>query len=160
LLCQRLPDPPPGLVIDMPSQAPPDSTTRQLFDAHVSANECKGCHALIDPLGNAFEHFDSEGAFREMDGGQHVDSSGVLTGTAAPSQPFADAVGLSRLLAETAEARGCYQRMFLRFATAQSDPQVEQTLVVMLHASGDPADYVGMLLAYAGSDLFTRRRLP
>ena len=74
LLCGELPPPPAD--VPPPKPASEGGTTRERFAEH-SANACAtGCHACMDPLGFAFEHYDGIGKFRTMDNGGVVDASG------------------------------------------------------------------------------------
>ncbi|NJN37042.1 MAG: DUF1588 domain-containing protein [Nitrospiraceae bacterium] len=40
---------------------------------------CSGCHALMNPIGFAFERFDSIGRERLRDKGMQIDDSGEIT---------------------------------------------------------------------------------
>jgi hypothetical protein len=54
-------------------------TVRQRLDAHRREPACTNCHARIDPLGFALEHFDSIGRWRDRyRDGTEIDSSGTL----------------------------------------------------------------------------------
>jgi hypothetical protein len=39
---------------------------------------CAGCHAKMDPIGFALEHFDAVGRWRESDAGQPIDAASKL----------------------------------------------------------------------------------
>jgi hypothetical protein len=73
--------PPPG---DAGSIPPDDvladgKTVRQRLEAHRRDASCVNCHARMDPLGFALEHFDSIGRWRETyRDGQQIDASGKL----------------------------------------------------------------------------------
>jgi hypothetical protein len=73
--------PPPG---DAGSIPPDDvladgKTVRQRLEAHRRDASCVNCHARIDPLGFALEHFDSIGRWRETyRDGQVIDATGTL----------------------------------------------------------------------------------
>jgi hypothetical protein len=55
-------------------------TVRQRLEAHRTDASCKNCHARIDPLGFALEHYDPIGRWRDKyRDGQPIDSSGVLS---------------------------------------------------------------------------------
>lgn len=75
------PPPPPGA-----DQLPDDAkratgrNLRELMVAHREKPECANCHAKMDPLGFGLENFDPIGAWRSIDGGEPVDSSGELPG--------------------------------------------------------------------------------
>src|SRR5262245_29616379 len=84
LLCQSLP-PPPMNVNAVPP--PPDGkrTHRQRLEQHSTDASCAGCHKLMDPLGFAFESFDSVGRHRDNDeAGKKIDASGTLTNAGSP----------------------------------------------------------------------------
>ena len=45
------------------------------MEQHRSNPVCASCHAKIDPLGFAMEHFDAIGRWRETDGGAAIDAT-------------------------------------------------------------------------------------
>ncbi|HYQ15485.1 MAG TPA: DUF1592 domain-containing protein [Polyangiaceae bacterium] len=116
LLCGELPSPPPNVPPAKPASA--GGTTRQRFSEH-DQNECaKGCHALMDPLGFAFEHYDGIGRYRTLDNGQPVDASGsVMLDGAAHS--FSDAIELTQVLAASASVQSCFAKQWFRFAVGR-----------------------------------------
>jgi mono/diheme cytochrome c family protein len=73
------PPPPP------PPNVPPldgkelKGTLRQRMDEHRANAVCASCHAKMDPIGFAFEHFDAVGRYRDKDGSEVIDATGVLT---------------------------------------------------------------------------------
>jgi hypothetical protein len=74
------PPPPPGvsttLVEPPPGALPP--TIRERLAQHRQNAACASCHAAIDPLGFALEHFDAIGGWRTMDeAGKPVDATGT-----------------------------------------------------------------------------------
>lgn len=78
LLCADMPPPPP-VVGDLP---PPTGaqTTRQRYEQHTGNPSCSGCHALMDPIGFAFEHLDATGKYRETENGFTIDTGGRIAG--------------------------------------------------------------------------------
>ncbi|MFT4547341.1 MAG: hypothetical protein ACI8XO_004058 [Verrucomicrobiales bacterium] len=73
--------PPP----DPPANIPPldgkselSGTIRQKLEQHREDPNCAACHALMDPIGLAFENFDAIGRWRTEDNGQPIVASGVL----------------------------------------------------------------------------------
>jgi hypothetical protein len=94
----------------------PNQTNRQRIDAVTGAGTCgAGCHAtVINPLGFAFENYDSIGRFRTTDNGAAVDAAGVyeLDGTEVS---FSNAIELVQLLASSTAANRCYARNWLSY---------------------------------------------
>ena len=108
ILGTPVPAPPPGVVnnIDAPEQA--GLTIRQRIEQHRKDPRCASCHALMDPVGMAFEHFDAAGQWRdqEADGAKTsaVDASGKLVS----GESFDGALSLIQILSTT--NRGDYYR--------------------------------------------------
>lgn len=67
LLCQVVPPPPDNVVPELPPQPPGGATLEQLLELHLTDPACATCHGLTDPVGFAFEHFNSIGAYRTVD---------------------------------------------------------------------------------------------
>jgi hypothetical protein len=90
------PNPPPpdaGSFKDTKQQHTPRNFREKLAQ-HASNPSCAACHKRIDPLGFALENYDAIGTWREQVGGQPVDNSGKLPGTAA----FVGVDGLKQVL--------------------------------------------------------------
>lgn len=76
LLCDEVDPPPPGVVTELPPDDPNvPKTMKMKLEAHQSDPSCAGCHAGIDPIGYALEHYDSIGAYRTLDNGLTIDSA-------------------------------------------------------------------------------------
>src|SRR5690606_10990257 len=64
--------------------------------------ECAGCHAQMDPIGFAFEHFDAVGRWRDAEGGLPIESASLL-----PDGTEIDGIeGVRRLLLRDPERFG------------------------------------------------------
>lgn len=83
----RTPPPPPPNVepLEPTPSDKPKATIRQQLEAHASHTVCASCHAKIDPLGLAFDHYDAIGRWRTTEkvvGGLGADppvqASGIL----------------------------------------------------------------------------------
>jgi hypothetical protein len=73
------PPPPPGVPqLDDGSHGPLTGTLRQRMIQHRQDPACAACHQTMDPIGFGLENFDAVGAWRTMDDGAPIDSSGVL----------------------------------------------------------------------------------
>jgi len=158
LLCETLPNPPAGLNVTPPIISEV-KTTRQLFDAHVSNPACSGCHSLIDPIGNGFEAFDGEGAYRTTENGQPIDSTGELAYTKDANGNFNGVLDLANRLAQSNEVKQCFAKMLFRFGSAQTSDATEQELL----AEAPPAlpdSYQDLAVMYVRSKLFRQRVVP
>jgi hypothetical protein len=117
LLCSE-PPPPPGDVPPLPN-ADGDAVTgesrirERLAQHKLQGAECFGCHVAMDPIGLAFEQFDSTGYFRtNYRDGVPVDSSGMLP-TGEQLNGVAD---LSNLLKNDSRFPSCFTSKLSSFA--------------------------------------------
>ena len=71
------PPPPPPNVPPLEENDPAAAPTslREKMEQHRGNPVCASCHAKIDPLGFAMEHFDAVGRWRDTDGGASIDST-------------------------------------------------------------------------------------
>ncbi len=120
LLCQHLPPPPVNLDIS-PPPVDPELSTRARYAQHSDDPACSGCHALIDPIGFAFEHFDGIGRWRQDDGMHAIDASGEIVGSGATDGRFDGVEELAALLAVSPEVEACYAEQWLRFGFGGTD---------------------------------------
>jgi mono/diheme cytochrome c family protein len=79
-LLSAAPPPPPPDVPSLETEATPGKplTLREAMIRHRAAPACAGCHARMDPIGFAMENFDAVGRWRERDGDQPIDATGVF----------------------------------------------------------------------------------
>ena len=126
ILCQDIPVPPPNVVTILPPD-PTKKTMREKLAAHAVEPTCAGCHLLMDPIGLAFEHFDALGEYRDTDDGALLDVTGNLDGVA-----FADARGLTELVAASPAAAACVVRNLYRYATAHIETAGEEPAIIKL----------------------------
>jgi len=161
LLCQPLP-PPPANVNAVPP--PPDGkrTQRERMGQHSADVTCSGCHALMDPLGLAFERYDGIGKYRTTDVGQTLDTSGKLTGAEPEGAPFQDAVGLMGLLAKSPTVQKCFLETAFRYAlgraAASTDACALDRLGKRFAASG--GDMIDLTVALTTDEAFFQRSNP
>lgn len=95
------PPPPPPDVPALPGRRDGDRvlSVRERLEQHRTNPVCAGCHAPMDPLGFALEHFDAIGHWRDTDGGTAIDASGVLP----DGTTFEGLAGLRTVLLEAPE---------------------------------------------------------
>ena len=80
LLSAAPPPPPPNIPALETTGAKPGEllTMREAMTRHRASPACASCHARMDPIGFAMEHFDAVGRWRDTDGGQPIDAIGVF----------------------------------------------------------------------------------
>jgi hypothetical protein len=159
ILCEPVPDPPPGVNTTPPSPAA-NATTRQRFAVHESVPSCAGCHSLIDGIGFGLENFDGIGQFRSLDADQPVDASGAFVGTRDLDGTFQGAVELSHQLAGSPEVHACVASQWLSYALGRMQTQDDgcslRRLVASFEASGQ--DIRQLLVEIVTADSFRYRR--
>lgn len=160
LLCQELPDPPEGVAIaDPPGDG--TQTTRERFERHSTDASCSGCHALLDPRGFPFEHFDAIGRYRIEENGQPIDPQGELTGTDVDG-PVDDARALATSLAASAGVRSCLVRQTFRWASGRQETEADQPTLDAMSAHFEASDtrIRELLVGYVLAESFGQRRSP
>jgi hypothetical protein len=79
LLGDKVPPPPPNAGTLPEDDVQPDGLTlRQRLEAHRANPDCASCHSRMDPIGFGLENFDPIGRWRNDQGGQPLDTAGVL----------------------------------------------------------------------------------
>jgi hypothetical protein len=110
ILCQSIPDPPPGAMTTLPA-ATPGGTMRKRLEQHVKDPACNSCHMLMDPIGLALENFDAIGKFRDNDRGAAIDASGKLDDIA-----YGGPLELAKVVSEHEGVPACFTTTLLRQA--------------------------------------------
>jgi hypothetical protein len=78
ILCEVIPPMPEDL--DTSLDGPEGFTTnRERYETHSDNPLCSGCHVLFDPVGFTFEHYDGFGRYRDQEGGEPIDATGMIT---------------------------------------------------------------------------------
>jgi hypothetical protein len=74
------PPPPPDDVPALPEPVRGEHARgqRELLAEHRANPVCASCHALMDPIGFAMEHYDGIGRWRDTDDGLAIDATGTL----------------------------------------------------------------------------------
>ncbi|HRI13309.1 MAG TPA: DUF1592 domain-containing protein [Verrucomicrobiota bacterium] len=89
------PPPPPPNVPELEAGEKLMGTLRQRMEKHRENALCASCHARMDPIGFALEHFDAIGKWREKDGTETVEPAGELN----TGEKFKDHRELNQVLA-------------------------------------------------------------
>ena len=157
MLCETIPSPPAN-VNTTPPMADFDATTRELYDQILENKDCAGCHALMNPLGYAFESLDQMGRWRPSEFGKLIDSSGYVAGMAG-EPTFADIGGLADILADSDQVRHCYTLHWLRYALQRREIDIDADAIDGLYAGFEASDYNirELIIAVALSPAFRAR---
>lgn len=118
LLCNPPGSPPPGVMNGLDNVTDPNATMRERLMAHRTDPSCAGCHEFIDPIGLTFENFDATGRWRDTENGSPVDASGALTFSDVDG-PVADAIGLTKKLAESPQVQKCVAANWFSYANGR-----------------------------------------
>jgi len=95
VLLGAAPPPPPPNVPPLKENKPgaKPAALRERMEQHRNSPVCSSCHARMDPLGFALEHYDAVGRFRRTDGGAAIDSNIKFNGVSVNStKEFRDAL--------------------------------------------------------------------
>jgi hypothetical protein len=155
-----VPNPPGNVKFDIVQNTndPNFKTARQRVRAHATEATCAGCHKIMDPVGLAFENFDTIGGFRTTENGADIDASGELDGV-----KFSDVVGLGQAVHDNPATAACIVNRVYEFAAGHKPTKVETawiggTLQKQFAASG--YKFPDLLRDVATSDVFYRAAPP
>lgn len=150
LLCQTIPDPPPGTNSTLPEvtiERP--LTNRERLNMHVVNPTCRGCHQMIDPVGFAFEKFDAIGQRRDklkltfypqfgkeakspkpVTTEVELDTRGTLAGMgSAGAHEFSSPKELGKLLAESSICQECVVKQLFRYANGRHETKADEQAI-------------------------------
>jgi hypothetical protein len=159
VLCKPLPMAPSLL----DGSGPPEQTTtnRARYETIAAKGpNCEMCHALTDPIGYAFEHFDALGRYRETDNSYPIDATGTITGAGEDlAAGFDGAIDLSRKLSMSAEVRTCMAKQWFRFALLRSETDEDRcSIEAAVSALQNGGTLPDLVVALATSDAFRYAR--
>lgn len=117
MLCQAVPPPPPNVNFDVFQDIsnPKYKTARQRLKPHETQKACASCHKITDPIGLAFENFDSMGSYRTHENGGLIDPSGVLD-----EKPFEDARSLGEVMRNHPAVPSCLVQSLYKYGTGRA----------------------------------------
>ncbi|MEZ4228745.1 MAG: DUF1592 domain-containing protein [Polyangiaceae bacterium] len=159
VLCRKIGSPPAGAeMTPLPEVTPDIVTTRQRVTLQTSPDDCNFCHAIINPTGFPFEHYDAVGSWQTMDTGKPVDSTGTaLFGDRKIS--YEGPVDFSKALGDAPEAHGCYAKNWVEFAFGRRAQGIDLQIIDSLAKKMNAADYtiLDMLVDIVVSETFRSR---
>ena len=150
LLCQQVPNPPPGVNTNIPepSRAKP-MTMRERMRAHAENPACASCHRLMDPIGFGLERFDAIGRWREKETIEFRDlydprgpsqkfdlelnATGEIAGIA--NSAFSDAKELGAILAASRTCQECIVKQMFRYAFGRMETPGDRATIQNVYAA-------------------------
>jgi mono/diheme cytochrome c family protein len=139
-LLSAAPPPPPADVPSLKTETAPGKplTLRDAMTRHRAAPACAGCHARMDPIGFAMENFDAVGRWRERDGQQPIDATGVFPdGTKFDGVP-----GLKKeLLRQPEQFVGTVAERLLMYAIGRNLQYYDAPTVRAVMRDAEPANH-------------------
>ena len=148
LLCQVVPDPPPGVNTTLPEpSADTVRAKRERMLQHVENPSCAGCHRLMDPIGFGLEKYDAIGGWRDKEmvelGGEEgarrrtleveITSLGEIAGV--QNSTFTDARELGRVLAASPTCQDCVVKQMFRYGFGRPETPSDRATVTRVAAA-------------------------
>jgi hypothetical protein len=143
LLCQHVPNPPPGVNTEVPEPtAERPLARRQRMQNHVENPTCATCHRLMDPIGFGLENYDAIGRWRdgeviEFESGRRgnpgrkvelpIDPNGEIAGLA--NGGFAEPKQIGRLLSESRACQECIVKQVFRYAFGRLETSADRETI-------------------------------
>ncbi len=151
LLCQVVPNPPPGVNTNLPDPATADAARakRERLLQHVENQSCSGCHRLMDPIGFGLEKYDAVGAWRDKETVEIYSGSGegrrskpvnvdiTATGEIAgvPNSTFEDSRALGKVLAASPICQDCVVKQVFRYAFGRPEAAPDRSTIAAAAAT-------------------------
>ncbi|MCX4246247.1 DUF1592 domain-containing protein [Paraliomyxa miuraensis] len=152
LLCNEIQPPPPGVMANAPTPAEGQTLRQWLEQVHNAEDSCAGCHSLMDPVGFAFERFSPIGAFRQLDNGLPIDSSGEVAGVGT----FGSAADLATLVRNDPRTPICVVRNLYRSTLGHEEgpDQFDGLMVLDESFASTNFDYKALMVELTKNPLF------
>jgi hypothetical protein len=145
LLCQHVPNPPPGVNTQVPEPtADRPLARRQRMQAHVDNPTCASCHRLMDPIGFGLENYDAVGRWRDKEAIEFeiagargkaatktielpIDGKGEIAGLT--NSGFSEPKAIGRLLAESRGCQECVVKQLFRYAFGRVEAAADRETI-------------------------------
>ena len=145
LLCQHVPNPPPGVNTQVPEPtADRPLARRQRMQAHVDNPTCASCHRLMDPIGFGLENYDAVGRWRDKEAIEFevpgargktatktielpIDGKGEIAGLT--NSAFSEPNTIGRLLADSRGCQECVVKQLFRYAFGRVETAADRETI-------------------------------
>jgi hypothetical protein len=158
ILCEVIPAMPEDL--DTSLDSPQGYTTnRQRYETHSDNPLCSGCHVLFDPVGFTFEHYDGFGRYRDQEGGEPVDATGMITDATEQMTTLDGVESLLDYITAGDRARACTVRYWSYYAHGRDNWQDKKCNDDQVRRDADANGYTlkSILMGILHAPSFTRR---
>ena len=171
VLCRNITIPSPDDVdgaIEPPEWTASEST-RSLYEQTTEQGSCAGCHAVLNPLGFAFENYDAVGRFQteehlsDLSGDfvHPVDATTQQSLYAGDETVTHNGVELSEHIVESGPGAACMVRSYFRFAYGRAEDDAADGCVLedlRQRLDGDGGSMASMFRGAALQPEFTLRK--
>lgn len=160
LLCQSVPPLSLVTVAAQLAESDPDISARERVAAATNNAECLGCHALMNPLGEAFEIYNHAGFLRESDHGSPPDGSAELTNLPGGlNGSYVDAIEMLEAFADSAHVEQCFVRQVFRHFMGRAETRADACALSSMASAYADSDgsFKAMLEVLLTSDTFLYR---
>jgi hypothetical protein len=151
------PPPPPDVPVLDEKELGKSISLRDQLEKHRNNPTCASCHARMDPLGLALEHYDAIGRWRDKDGKLPIDASVKLADGRAVEGPD----GLAGILkADKRAFAECLAEKMLTYALGLGLDRNDRKIVKSLAQRMAREDYrfSSLVLGIVESEAFQKRR--
>jgi hypothetical protein len=154
------PPPPPPEVPDLDDTKRTELTgsLRQRMEQHRKDPICASCHARMDPIGFALEHFDGVGAWRERDGQSAIDPAGQLVS----GEKFTGAAELREILLtkKRGDVLRCASEKMLTYALGRGLEYYDRPAIekIARDLAANDAKFSALVMGVVNSVPFQMRR--
>lgn len=127
VLCLVVPPAPPNVPALADNMGSMPKSLRERLEEHRKNPACYSCHALMDPPGFLFEHFDAIGQFRT-----NIDGAPLQTDAVIEGESMSDSRDLAARLAFDPRVGSCLVKQVFRHASARLDGQGDEAVLSAL----------------------------
>jgi hypothetical protein len=158
MLCEPVGQPPAeALNAEVPDVSEAEGTNRERLASITSSPGCMACHGRINPMGFAFEHYDTLGGYRERDNDLPVDASGTLKPHNGPEMVFSDAIDLGKQMATHPSVQDCYAKQWTQYLLGGEIGRDDPSLAEVQAAFREGGHIPDLLVNIVASDAFRFR---
>lgn len=133
--------PPPVAVAPLAAELHPGLTTRRRVEVQTEPESCQSCHAMINRLGFALEHYDAIGRYRDREAGKPVDATGSYETRIGDRVRFDGARELAAFLAESEETHNAFVQQLFHYLVKQPIRAFGRTELVDLRETFASGEY-------------------